>query len=33
MWLFDRSCTMEDRRWLVKFERNKSWAILYDDAK
>lgn len=23
---------MEDRRWLVKFERNKSWAILYDDA-
>ena len=23
---------MEDRRWLVKLERNKSWAILYDDA-
>lgn len=24
---------MEDRRWLVKIERNKSWTILYDDAK
>lgn len=24
---------MEDRRWLVKLERNKSWTILYDDAK
>lgn len=33
MWLFEKNCTMEDRRWLVKLERNKSCAILYDDAK